>query len=161
MKSLSLYELFDRYIGDLTEEELQELIDNEEFNSVEPFPIFKVSKCSFETDDGLEITTEFLETINSTEDYNFIYKANENEFQEKIVPYSIYSRILATLSDIIRDFIKNKNPKSIFLKSNPRIEGTEDRAKHNIHGHCLKMQIYKIPEYDYKELEDGWLIYRK
>lgn len=126
------------------------------------YPIYSISKFSFNLDDGSEVLAIFRENLEYKGQFDFIYSVNENVLQDKIVPYSIYSRILATLSNIIQDFIHDKYPITIFLKSNPRKEGlSNDRAKHNIHGQCLKMQIYKIPEYDYCEAVDGWLIYRK
>jgi len=131
-------------------------------NTIQPYPIFRFKEISFKTDEGLEVTGEFIEITENGEDFNFIYKVNGNEFQEKVVPYSIYSRILATISLAIVDFIYDEHPVSIFLKSNSRKEDqVQDRSKHNIHGQCLKMQIYKLPEYDYREEGDGWLIYRK
>lgn len=160
MNKLTFQELPDN-IDELNDEELKDILDRLDFNSIPTYPIFKVNRFSFDVDDELLMTAEFSIPIDSEEYCSFNYKVNGNEFQEKVVPYSIYSRILATLSNIIQEFIRENEPKSIFLKSNPRIKGTEDRSKHRIHGQCLKMQIYKIPEYDYKELEDGWLIYKK
>jgi len=155
-------ELEDKFIEDMTDEELKELIDKIDWDSIPTCPIFRFREFSFEGDDDLQVFGRFLELNEKSEEYGFVYKVNESEFQSKVVPYSIYVRILVTITIAIQDFINEHEPVSIFLKSNPRKEGqVQDKAKHRIHGHILKMQIHKVDGYDYKELEDGWLIFRK
>jgi len=162
MKKLTFDELEDKLLEEMTDEEWNDILDRLYFDTVPSYSIYKLKTFEFETDDGMEVVTEFSELIDDRGKFDFIYKVNGTEFQAKVVPYSIYGRILSTLSNIIQGFVNENKPISVFLKSTPRKEGqVQDKSKHTIHGHLLKMQIGKLPEYDYKELEDGWLIFRK
>lgn len=149
-------------IDKLNHEECVRLVDMMDYMTY--YDCSKTYQFKFKIDYELFATCIFtpIEILDIEKKYDFEYKINDNEFQFQVTTYKRYNQIISTVCGIIRYFIYERNPKSIFLKSNPRIEGqVQDRSKHNIHGQCLKMQIYKLPEYDYKELEDGWLIYRK